>query len=587
MVSVNNSLAALNPDLVAQWHSTKNRDLSPDRIVAGSTEKVWWTCSEGPDHQWDAEVRSRTQGGTGCPFCAGRKVSITNSVASLHPDVADEWHPNKNGGLTPNQVVAGSHTKVWWECPRGSDHEWQASVVKRTRQRRGCPFCVGQRVSITNSLASLHPDLAREWHQTRNGGLTPDQVIAGSGKKHWWKCPKGPDHEWDASINGRTGVGRGKSCPFCVGQRVSVTNSLASLYPRIAKEWHPTKNGSLTPDQVVAGSGKTYSWKCAEGIDHEWRSTLDNRTRGGKGCPFCAGQRVSVTNSVASRHPDTAREWHPTKNGNLTPDLIVAGTHTKAWWKCTNGPDHEWEASVKSRTNMGTGCPCCRGLKASVTNSLPSKYPDVAQEWHSTKNGKVVPDEVVAGSNKTYWWKCPRGPDHEWKASAASRTRLGSGCPFCFLLMAPRSKEEITLAFELLPFFEFDISKHQLQIAGRAYDVDILIPMHRLIIEFDGAYWHREKEEADRGKTERLEAAGWRVIRVRQEPLKRLGLHDVVVSTKLHLKEVVNQTLLRIEEVCQIKLDDLQAYLGINTLRNQKLANDHISKFLNDKGRPL
>jgi hypothetical protein len=29
-------------------------------------------------------------------------------------------------------------------------------------------------------------------------------------------------------------------CPFCVNQRVSVTNSLAMRFPVIASQWHPT-----------------------------------------------------------------------------------------------------------------------------------------------------------------------------------------------------------------------------------------------------------------------------------------------------------------------------------------------------------
>ena len=115
------------------------------------------------------------------------------------------------------------------------------------------PCCAGQRVSVTNSLASLYPELAQQWHPTKNGSLTPEQVVAGSTKKAWWKCPKGPDHEWDAVIDSRI---RGNGCRCCAGQKVSVTNSLANLYPELAKQWHPTKNGKLTPEQVVSSQTK-------------------------------------------------------------------------------------------------------------------------------------------------------------------------------------------------------------------------------------------------------------------------------------------------------------------------------------------
>ncbi len=60
----------------------------------------------------------------------------------------------------------------------------------------------------------------------------------------WWRCPKGPDHEWEAALSDRQ---KSNGCPFCSNKRVSVTNALAIVAPRVASEWHPTKNGALTP----------------------------------------------------------------------------------------------------------------------------------------------------------------------------------------------------------------------------------------------------------------------------------------------------------------------------------------------------
>ena len=134
---------------------------------------------------------------------------MKKTLSIISPQLAAQWHPTKNDGLTPEQVSAGSKSKVWWKCPNGSDHEWPASIEKRVKRGDGCPCCAGQRVSVTNSLASLYPDLAKQWHPTKNDSLTPEQVVAGSTNKAWWKCPKGPDHEWDASIVSRGKNGRG------------------------------------------------------------------------------------------------------------------------------------------------------------------------------------------------------------------------------------------------------------------------------------------------------------------------------------------------------------------------------------------
>ena len=359
-----------------------------------------------------------------CPACANKKVSVTNSLASLYPELAVQWHPTKNGELTPEQYIAGSNVKVWWKCPKGPDHEWQNSGNKRIGGR-GCPACANQKVSVTNSLASLYLELAVQWHPTKNGELTPEQYIAGSGKKVWWKCPKGPDHEWQASGNNRV---KGRGCPMCSGRQASVTNSLTSLYPELAAQWHPTKNEDLTPEQFVPKSGKKVWWKCPKGPDHEWQASGNNRVKG-RGCPMCSGRQVSVTNSLASLHLELAAQWHPTKNGDFTPEQYVAGSERKVWWKCPKGPDHEWQAHGGHRIK-GTNCPACSGKQVSVTNSLASLYPELAKQWHPTKNGDLTPDIYVANSSKAVYWICPTDPQHFWKTNGANRVS-GTDCPAC------------------------------------------------------------------------------------------------------------------------------------------------------------
>ena len=84
---------------------------------------------------------------------------------------------------------------------------------------------------------SGYKHLVAEWHPTKNGTLTPDQVSYGSGKRIWWTCNKGPDHVWQAPPGIRIGQGRG--CPFCAHQKVSITNCLATVAPHVAVECSP------------------------------------------------------------------------------------------------------------------------------------------------------------------------------------------------------------------------------------------------------------------------------------------------------------------------------------------------------------
>ena len=96
------------PELMRQW-SEKNGLLKPEKVTMGSNRKVWWVCEKG--HEWQATVRSRVSG-AGCPICSGREPwKGHDDLATTHPQLVKQWHPYKNGRLTPEKVKAGSHKK--------------------------------------------------------------------------------------------------------------------------------------------------------------------------------------------------------------------------------------------------------------------------------------------------------------------------------------------------------------------------------------------------------------------------------------------------------------------------------------------
>lgn len=334
------------PALVAEWHPTRNGDLFPDQVSFGSHARIWWKCAAGPDHEWQARPNGRTSG-RGCPFCAGQRVSVTNSLESLRPDLARMWDPTKNEGLSPQDVTAQSHKRVWWRCLLDPEHSWRSGPAATT----GCPFCAGKRLSPQRAVAVRAPDLEFQWHPRNE--LGPEEAFAGTQAVVWWRCARG--HEWQASVRNR--ALRGHGCPTCANRPPEARTSLASVHSDLAAQWHPTKNGTLRPVDVPPGSRRTVWWKCIAGPDHEWSTSVANRVAG-TNCPFCANQRVSITNALATRFPEVAAEWHPTRNGRLHPEGVVFGSSLGAWWRCQQG--HVWKARVASRTRQGSGCPRCR-----------------------------------------------------------------------------------------------------------------------------------------------------------------------------------------------------------------------------------
>jgi rubrerythrin len=130
-----NRLSIVRPDIAAEWHPTKNGDLTPDMVSYGSEKRVWWKGKCG--HIWDATINDRTSGNN-CPYCAGKRVNTDNCLATKFPDIADEWHPIKNGEITPFGVTYGSERSVWWLGKCG--HEWIAKISHRANGS-GCPIC--------------------------------------------------------------------------------------------------------------------------------------------------------------------------------------------------------------------------------------------------------------------------------------------------------------------------------------------------------------------------------------------------------------------------------------------------------------
>ena len=335
------------PKWQKKWHPTRNGDLTPAGVHYGSNKKVWWRCDKDRDHEWEATPNHRTSG-KGCPFCAGRSVADSNRLSTRYPQLVPEWHPTKNEDLTADDVTEGSNRKVWWLCE--NSHAWDAVVASRAAGGCGCPYCSGRRVSDANRLSIKFPDVAKEWHPTENGDLTPYDVAIASNRKVWWICKEG--HKWEAVIPSRTLGGSG--CPYCGGLLVSDANRLSIKFPGLVKEWHPTKNGKLTPDDVSYGSVRKAWWHCERG--HDWEAAVWSRAGIGAGCPYCSGLLVTDDNRLSLRNPELVKEWHPDKNGKLTPDLVPYGSGRKVWWVCDR--KHEWEAAISDRANEN-GCRSC------------------------------------------------------------------------------------------------------------------------------------------------------------------------------------------------------------------------------------
>lgn len=293
----------------------------------------------------------------------------------------------------------------------------------------------------SKSLASLFPQIAKEWDYERNSPLTPELVAAHSGRKAYWICEKG--HKYSSVIASRTGDGCG--CPVCsnVGPALYQggiyvgEHSLAKEAPEIAKDFDAQKNG-ISADNIAVSSNKKMWWKCSV-CGFEWQSKVNNRTSTLKtGCPQCAREQgkqwrkrretiILKNGSLLDRFPKVCEEWDYDKN-EIRPTEITSGSGRKVWWLCKRG--HSYQTSINKRTSdRPTGCPYCSNKKVLAGyNDLATTHPHLLKEW-DYENNSIKPTEIMAGSCRKVWWKCYYcGKEYEASPENRAGKRLGCAC---------------------------------------------------------------------------------------------------------------------------------------------------------------
>lgn len=426
-------LSITHPSLIIQWNDSR---FSPDSVSFGSSIPVDWKC-EVCDHCWHTSPNARITKSrvSGCPVCTSGSLHSDrrNSLLNTHPDIAKDFHPTKNTDFTVNEIVAGTNKKIWWKC-HICDYEWKASGNHRTNKGRNCKACNNQALKPdkSNSLAMAFPNLEKDFDYEKNVDISPFELTQSSVSKIWWKCQI-CEHSWNGRVSHRTFTGAG--CPSCSGNVVHSDgrNSMKNTHPHLAAEFHPTKNGKITPENVKAGTGRKVWWFCQE-CNHEWKVAGSNRVSQNSGCPSCAGKAVHIDgrNSFANMLPELAIEWHPAKNQNLTPELVTVGSNKSIWWIC-DCCEHEWKTRISHRTGVGSDCPACMGkaVHKDGRNSMRNTHPELASEFHPSKNGKLTPDNLIAGTAKPIWWICSKC-EKQWKTKGTTRTsKGGSNCPSC------------------------------------------------------------------------------------------------------------------------------------------------------------
>lgn len=340
---------------------------------------------------------------------------------------------------------------------------------------------------------------------------------------HWW-CGD-PSHRWFSAPPHQHDVRF--SGPQCHQERIdsdrrSLNTSVAD-HPKLVDAWaDPRPYDGLVVDDLCGGvdgqnRGLTYALRCPQGhkLDTVARSYFF------AGCPWCRGNetRSIPPKSLADVDPEVSLTWHPSRNGEKTPENTPSSYRKPLWWQSRQCCGYEWEEALperilRRRPQAGRGhwfCPNCE----SVFGSLAWLDPALASEWH--EDNDLTPWHVKPFSgNVVVKWRCGADPSHEWEAAVADRS-AGRLCPHCSTAGTSKVEQDFLATTQR---HHADASPARV---GR-WRIDILVPGLRLAVEYDGSYWHGEKSALDERKTLELLDAGYLVARIRENDLPHLDL---------------------------------------------------------------
>lgn len=402
-------------ELMHEWDYEKNNalGLDPSRLGACSHTKAWWRCSNG--HSWYAMISNRTGHNRGCPYCSHQLVIPGETdLATLYPSLAEEWHPTKNS-TKPSDYMPGTHKKVWWICSEG--HEWEAEIKSRVAGV-GCPYCANKKIiEGYNDLQTINPDLASEWHPTKNYPLKPSDVSPVSGKKVWWVCSYG--HEYEAQICNRSA---GRGCPKC-------SDMLRTSFPEQAIFYYIKQ---VFPDAIN-------SYK--EIFDHSMELDI-----------FIPSLNIGIEYDGKMYHNSQRNQIRDARKYRICKSHGIQLIRVREICKFT--PlllcDHKLEIPDASDKSLNWAInnlcyylgklvvPDVRKDRKQIMSylntrktSLASEYPEIAAEWDYDTNYPLLPENFPPHSNERASWVC-KTCGRKWSAAIGDRTRANkTGCPDC------------------------------------------------------------------------------------------------------------------------------------------------------------
>lgn len=306
-------------ELILKYREENNNKWPPHSGKINNDGRSWTSVGSWLKKYYNYGLKGRYE-------ILGKEYKEKVKFTDVRKDLLEEWNYSKNIGINPLELLCCRCKRdIWWTCPKCHEN-YQESISNRIKENRGCPFCCGLRNFKVNNLQNKYPEIAKEFHPTKNN-FTASDISPNSNKLVWWKCLK-CSGEYKTKVSERTREKCPSNCPHCKLKE----RSLETRFPNIAKYWHPTLNGDLKPSDIFARSDRKCWWFC-DICGESYYSVVNDRIESETFCPYCSGQKVCSWNSLEAKYPKVAELWNKDKN-NVSAKDVLPFSHKKAWFDC-------------------------------------------------------------------------------------------------------------------------------------------------------------------------------------------------------------------------------------------------------------
>lgn len=344
-----NDLLTKHSLIALEWHPNLNGNLLPSQVLPGSSKEVFWLCPHCTK-PYSAPINKRVRRGTGCPDCRKkRRVSFPEKAIFFYlnsffdEEVFSNYKPIWLNGRELDIYIPSLKIGVEYDGDR-----WHKNIEKDIEKNNICTFnnltLIRIREPKCPALNSSSIDFCLNDYSFSELECAIQFVLL----KVFLKSNL--QKEYQVSLK------RDKDKILQLVLPSFSNNSLLLKHPKIASLWHPSKNVPIEPHQVSYGSELEFWFYCKD-CGYEWKSTVNNMTTHGRGCPVCSRVEgyakhtktvLEKGGSLADKAPDLIKQWHPTKNEDVSPFDVIANSHSIFWWKCPFC-GFEWEQSIIKR----------------------------------------------------------------------------------------------------------------------------------------------------------------------------------------------------------------------------------------------